>query len=109
MGILRALGASILAASLSAHAVEPGEIGVKQVMALGKFVGLCGSFAQMAKFQESTELDGGHEFVARFLLAESSRLGLTPQEFMDQCSERIKVYDAWYELDFGAPEGAPSS
>ena len=107
MGIRQDISAAAMAALLAAHpvaqAAEPDEMGVKHVLTLGKFVGLCGSFAQMARFQDTTKLDGGDEFMTRFLLAESARLGMSPQEFMEQCAERTKLYDTWYEIDLDAP------
>lgn len=84
-----------MAASLSAHAEENEILGI---MVISKFAGLCGAFTQMLNFQESTKMDNGDEFIMRFLSVESARLGLTPEQFGNQCKENVSKYIAYYKL-----------
>jgi len=59
-----------------------------------KATGMCGVFGQMARFQESTKMPGGDEFIIRFLNTESARLGHTTLSFMKECPKVIKNHAA---------------
>lgn len=78
---------------------EDNALSIQHIMAMSKFTGLCGSFRQMLIFQDATLMEGGHEFIARFLKTESARIGYSSEEFARQCAEQIKKYKYWYELD----------
>lgn len=63
------------------------------VMIVSKTTGMCGAISQMTKFQESTQLSGGDEFIERFIKSELGRLDMTAQEFVDSCSKSIESYN----------------
>ncbi|QXO59313.1 hypothetical protein JC794_08480 [Morganella morganii] len=63
------------------------------VMVVSKTAGMCGMVSQMTRFQESTKINGGDEFIERFIKSELGRLDLTPQEFVDHCSKSIESYN----------------
>lgn len=66
------------------------------VMAAAKISGACGVFVQMRDFQEKTKLDGGEEFISRFLWAESARLGQTVDQFINNCNYATEFYSKIY-------------
>ena len=63
-----------------------------EILVVSKFTGLCGAIHQMIGFQETTKMPGGDEFVVRFVAVETARLGMSAQEFMDQCATSINRY-----------------
>jgi len=68
------------------------------MMVVAKATGMCGVFYQMANFQQSTKMDGGDEFVVRFMTTEAARLGYTLEDFMAQCPGIVQKYDANMKL-----------
>jgi len=62
------------------------------VLALSKLVGACGIVMQIIDFQAATKMDGGDEFVARFVKTETSRMGLTEEEFFKKCEQSAEAY-----------------
>lgn len=65
----------------------------QEILSIAKLSGACGVFKQMATFQESTQLEGGSEFAARFLMAEAARLGKSPEEYVKQCNKVTAAYE----------------
>ena len=63
------------------------------LMVTSKAVGMCGTITQMASFQEATKMDGGDEFIDRFLSTEMARLGKTLPQFIKECEMAISVYN----------------
>jgi len=68
-----------------------------EAIIVAKNSGMCGVFGQLARFQASTKMPGGDEFLMRFLNTEAARLGQSIGEFMDQCNRVTDYYDAMYE------------
>ncbi|OUR70774.1 hypothetical protein A9Q78_11785 [Methylophaga sp. 41_12_T18] len=69
-----------------------------EMMVTAKATGMCGVFSQMARFQESTKMPGGDEFIVRFLNTEAARLGYSLEEFMAACPTVTKNYNAYMNL-----------
>jgi len=63
------------------------------MMVGAKFTGVCGVFAQMAIFQDSTKMTGGDEFIVRFISTEAARLGHTLDSFTAKCPGIVEKYD----------------
>lgn len=80
-----------LAASFGVRSEE--KLSKQEILSIAKLSGACGVFKQMATFQESTQLVGGNEFAARFLMAEAARLGKSPEEYVNQCNKATAVYE----------------
>ena len=76
---------------LSVHANEDNEPLINLLVA-SKATGMCGNIQQMVAFQESTQMDGGDEFISRFVSTEAARLGKTVPEFVAQCDSAIAIY-----------------
>lgn len=68
------------------------------ILAAAKMTGGCGIIHQMATFQDATKLEGGDNFINRFLLAEAARLGLTVDAYLKQCQQSIEFYDNMVKL-----------
>jgi len=66
--------------------------GVIEMLIAAKATGMCGTFKQMSIFQESTQMPGGDEFIARFLNTEAARLGMTLPEFLEKCQVATSKY-----------------
>ena len=45
---------------------DTGDV-IIEMMVVSKATGMCGVFAQMVNFQQSTKMPGGDEFIVRFL------------------------------------------
>lgn len=63
-----------------------------ELLIASKATGMCGNIQQMLAFQESTQMNGGDEFIARFVSTEAARLGKTVSEFVAQCDAAIEIY-----------------
>ena len=66
---------------------------VSVILATSKFAGGCGIMSGMSDFQQRTKLQGGDEFIKRFVYAESARLGITVEEWVLSCQKAIAYYD----------------
>lgn len=71
---------------------EEGNAPLRDLLIISKATGMCGTIQQMVAFQESTKMDGGDEFITRFVSTEAARLGQTVPEFVTQCESSITVY-----------------
>lgn len=58
----------------------------------GKICGACGMFKSMQAFQDMTKVEGGEYFIARFFQAETARLGLAPEGYIDACDRACGLY-----------------
>ncbi len=76
---------------------EP-DLGLRRVLSVAKFAGACGIMDEMINFQKKTKLNGGKNFVYRFWVAESARLGFTVEEMSDRCTKTIKSYDKFWSM-----------
>jgi len=84
----------LLPLSFSAYAEEKDDTDyLVNLMVTAKATGMCGVFGQMARFQASTKMPGGDEFILRFLNTEAARLGHDAASFMEQCPIVIQRYD----------------
>ncbi len=83
----------ILLLSTSVQADE----GLVEVLVVSKMTGLCGAMNQQARFQTTTKMEGGDEFVDRFWSVEAARLGMSVPEFLAACTKVIKTYEAYYK------------
>jgi hypothetical protein len=68
------------------------------MMVVAKATGMCGVLSQLVRFQESTKMKGGDEFVMRFLNTEAARLGHTVESFIGQCPDIVEKYKGYMEL-----------
>jgi len=71
---------------------------VYSIMVVSKMTGMCGIVKQMASFQETTKMNGGDKFMVRFWKTEAARLGLTLEEFVEQCNVVIEKYAGYQEI-----------
>ncbi len=70
------------------------------ILAASKIAGACGILDSMIYFQKTTKMAGGDEFVSRFWAAEAARLGISMQEYSDQCDRAIIMYDkVWQSIE----------
>ena len=80
--------------SASLYAEENSETdAIIDAMVIAKTTGMCGVFGQMSRFQESTKMPGGDEFVLRFLRTEAARLGQDLSSFLATCSRMPEQYN----------------
>ena len=76
---------------LNAEEVEESKMNeIVSMMVVAKATGMCGVLSQLARFQETTKMKGGDEFIMRFLNTEAARLGHTVQSFVGQCPDIVK-------------------
>jgi hypothetical protein len=68
------------------------------MMVVAKATGMCGVLSQLVRFQETTKMKGGDEFVMRFLNTEAARLGHTVEFFIGQCPDIVEKYKGYMEL-----------
>lgn len=92
-----ALCVSLLAVGTCAFAAEEGGDTALVLLITAKFSGGCGMITQMATFQQSTKMRGGDEFLERFLSTESARLGMSPQQYVEQCRKSAEIYQSYYD------------
>ncbi len=88
-------GLGLIALSGIASAQE--EISLQALMAVSKMAGACGILDEMIHFQEITKMSGGDDFVARFWGAEAARLGLSMQQYSEQCDQALLAYGRFWE------------
>lgn len=68
------------------------------LLVAAKFAGWCGSVHQMIQLQESTKMDGGYEFIHRYLSVEAARLGYkSSKDLVGMCGKSIELYDTMYK------------
>lgn len=70
----------------------------KGLLATGKLTGNCGIFKLQLDFQDNTELKGGEDFLARFWTMEAARLGLSLEEFVNNCHKIVEKYNTYYSM-----------
>ena len=63
------------------------------LLVASKFTGMCGALQQMGKFQDATQMQGGDEFISRFINTEAARLGLSIEDFFHRCDLSTKAYN----------------
>jgi len=62
-------------------------------LTIAKATGMCGVFSQMARFQETTKMEGGNDFTVRFISTEAARLGYELNDFMGMCVSMTEKYN----------------
>lgn len=67
-----------------------------EVLVAAKFSGGCGIFSQMNAFQESTQMPGADAFLERFFKTEATRIGMTPDQYVEACRKTDKLYREYY-------------
>lgn len=78
---------------VSGGAMASNEDDLLGLLAVAKMTGICGNFQQMIQFQNSTKMEGGDAFIARFYATEAARLGWTQDEYAKLCLESIEKYN----------------
>jgi hypothetical protein len=68
------------------------------MMVVAKATGMCGVLSQLVRFQETTKMKSGDEFIMRFLNTDAVRLDHTVESFVGQCLDIIKKYKGYMEL-----------
>lgn len=71
--------------------------GVISLLVAAKATGACGVIHQLVSFQESTKMQGGDEFIVRFLNTEMARLNKTLPDFLKECNVAIQMYNTTLE------------
>lgn len=89
--IFKYAAALILMGAVGASA-EPDFEKFKTIMYSAKMAGMCGNIQQMMEFQESTNMAGGDEFIARFVKTEAARLGYTNEQLIASCEYAATTY-----------------
>lgn len=91
-----------------AFSQEPSETSDASLYIIGqlvnaKFTGMCGTIRQLASFQVSTQMDGGSEFMLRFVRTEAARLGYENADaLMAKCQDSIAEYEDTKQLLMGS-------
>jgi hypothetical protein len=84
---------------LNAQDNEKNEYGkIIGMMVVAKATGMCGVYSQLVRFQDTTKMKGGDEFIMRFLSTEAARLGHTVDSLVGQCPDVINKYEANMKL-----------
>ena len=96
--ILPLLIASILALPTQAQEEDSFTFLARAAVISAKACGGGGIIRQMALFQESTQMAGGHEFLVRFYQTEAARLGTTAQGLSESQNKACQTMDAFLEL-----------
>lgn len=68
------------------------------MMVVAKATGMCGAVSQMINFQQTTKMDGGDEFIMRFLNTEAARLGKTVEAYVGDCPSIVEKYNGYMKL-----------
>ncbi|EML0364484.1 hypothetical protein RI835_003894 [Providencia rettgeri] len=88
----------IIGALMALHLIPVSVFGkdvgiVENLMIVSKYSGMCGVFYQLTRFQETTKMDKGDEFLERFMNTELARMNLKPKEFVESCNNAVKTYE----------------
>lgn len=85
---------------ISLPSLAEGNQELLEKLAVAKMTGLCGAVQQMARFQSTTQLKNGEEFIDKFVDAEAARLGIHRAQFLKGCELASRKYDKYLsELD----------
>ena len=94
----RFFGLLILVATLTESSFAD-DLDAQGLLAIAKMAGACGIMDEQIHFQTTTKMAGGDEFVSRFWAVEATRLGMSMQQYSDQCNSAISAYERlWKEL-----------
>ncbi|HHR6170838.1 TPA: hypothetical protein ACS71B_000536 [Providencia alcalifaciens] len=90
----------IIGSILALQLISPITLGkgietIKDLMLVSKYSGMCGVFYQLTRFQETTQMDKGDEFLERFMNTELARMNLKPEEFVKNCNDATKTYETY--------------
>lgn len=93
------LGLVVLSSATSAQE----DISVQALMSVSKMAGACGILDEMIHFQTVTKMPGGDDFVPRFWTAEAARLGMSIQQYSEQCDQTLQAYGKFWEASEPTP------
>ncbi len=82
----------------NSHAQESDAKMIRAFVANAKVAGMCGTFKQMAAFQEATQMPGGNDFLVRFMSTEAARLGKDLRTFMQDCVDITKTHGEFMRM-----------
>jgi hypothetical protein len=68
------------------------------MMVVAKATGMCGVLSQMINFQQTTKMDGGDEFMIRFINTEAARLGKTLEVYVGDCPPIVEKYNGYMKM-----------
>ena len=92
---------TLIVAAALLFASSPALAGFKDdmhgIMAVSKVTGACGIVAGMAQFQMATKMDGGTEFLVRFIETEAARRGMSREEWSAECKQAVTTYDGFWK------------
>lgn len=71
-------------------------------LAIAKMAGACGILDSLIRFQASTRMPGGEDFVARFWGVEAARLGMTTEQLSAKCDDSIGAYNRIWDAVEGS-------
>jgi hypothetical protein len=77
---------------------EEGNQAIIEMLVVAKATGMCGVFNQLITFQQATKMEGGDDFLMRFLNTEAARLGLTLKALTGQCPEWVQTYGVYMQM-----------
>ena len=83
--------AALLCVSTAPVAEE--QAGLLEALHLAQVAGMCGALKQLARFQDAAKLEGGNEFIERFVAAEAERLGTDLPNFLHNCRSAAARFD----------------
>lgn len=86
---------NFLAANSSLYAEEP--LKIQGILAIAKMTGACGILNSMTHFQKTTQMPGGNDFIVRFWSTEATRLGMSEDQYIENCNSSISTYDRMIE------------
>lgn len=89
---------ALLSWPVSAEEPDSGSEFARSLLVTGKMSGGCGIMKLQIQFQENTGLEGGTNFIARFWTAEAARLGMTLEEYAEQCHKVVGSYREFYNM-----------
>lgn len=78
---------------------------MQDLMLSSKWAGVCGTYKQMTAFQDVTKMNGGDEFIRRFINTEMARLDMTQQQLIDICNKATNTYSEFYNLSLNEFSG----
>lgn len=90
---MKLLSALILSLGLSSSVWAEDEPSLLELLVSAKFAGGCGILGLQARFQADTTMNGGDEFLERFVNTETARLGVTFARYTELCDQANARYD----------------
>jgi hypothetical protein len=89
---LIAIGMIVGLIATPASAEEPA-VDLQGLLSVAKVAGSCGILSELIDLQQKTRMDGGDEFVSRFVSTEAARRGLSAESMFAECGQAVGAYD----------------